>query len=49
MSDTSPITKEELLTAISSALEVVRPEFDNPAYKAVIEFVEEMETQLMKL
>lgn len=34
MSDTSPITKEELLTAITSALAVIRPEFDDPAYSA---------------
>lgn len=43
MSDTSPITKEELLTAIASSLEVIRPDFDDPAYKAVIEFAEELE------
>lgn len=49
MSDTSPITKEELLTAISSALAVIRPDFDDPTYKAVIEFAEELEAQLMKL
>lgn len=49
MSDTSPITKEELLTAIASALAVIRPEFDNPTYTAVIKFAEELETQIMKL
>lgn len=49
MSDTSPITKEELLTAITSTLAVIRPEFDDEAYKAVIKFAEELETQLMKL
>lgn len=49
MSDTSPITKEELLTAISSALAVIRPEFDAPAYSAVIKFAKELETQIMKL
>lgn len=49
MSDTSPITKEELLTAIASSLEVIRPEFDEPGYEAVVKFVEELEAQLMKL
>lgn len=49
MSDTSPITKEELLTAITSALAVIRPEFYDPAYSAVIKFAEELETQIMKL
>lgn len=49
MSDTSPITKEELLTAITSTLAVIRPEFDDDSYKAVVKFAEELETQLMKL
>ena len=43
MSDTNPITKEELLTAITSALAVIRPEFDDPAYSAVIKFAKELE------
>ena len=49
MKDTSPITKEELLTAISSALAVIRPEFDDEAHKAVVMFAEELQAQLMKL
>ncbi|MBO5057247.1 MAG: hypothetical protein J6C64_12955 [Lachnospiraceae bacterium] len=49
MSDTSPITKEELIIAITSTLEVVRPEFDDPAYKAVVEFANELQNQLEKL
>ena len=49
MSDTSPITKEELLTAITSTLAAIRPEFDDDSYKAVVRFAEELEAQLMKL
>lgn len=49
MKDTNPITKEELLTAISSTLAVIRPEFDDEAYKAVVIFAEELQAQLMKL
>ena len=49
MKDTSPITKEELLTAISSTLAVIRPEFDDTSYEAVVKFVEELQAQLMKL
>ncbi|WP_418506860.1 hypothetical protein [Clostridium fessum] len=49
MSDTSPITKEELLIAITSALENVSPEFDDPTYKAVVEFAKELHAQIEKL
>ncbi len=49
MSDTSPITKEELLIAITSALENVSPEFDDPAYKAIVEFAKELHAQIEKL
>lgn len=49
MKDTNPITKEELLIAITSALENVSPEFDDPAYKAVVEFAKELHTQIEKL
>ena len=49
MSDTSPITKEELITAISDTLCNIRPELDDASYEAVVKFAEELQAQLMKL
>ena len=49
MSDTNPITKEELITAITSTLAEICPDSDNESYKPVIEFANELTSQIERL
>ncbi len=45
-SDTNLVTKDRLIAAISSTLEVVRPEFDDDTYETLVKFATELETQI---